>query len=914
MGINGKEKSKLILQLIFKHIVEEGKWSEFTTYLISEVKREMRVELGDDFYTIGVEKASDRLVEKLGEHSSVLLAYRAEEVILEMDEPSNNATVSDTESDKESGTEEFYDTPDTLKEDESEYNGPHNTVESVKDDNAEKEIDKKYATSDKNEEEEVNPTIQEVEHEEERDVPVHTCERDLESDQSDSNDIDDKENRYEIPSGAEIKSHLKRMAAMLSNALKDSTMSSEIITIEEISRQLEHFIFNPPISTPTEFKDVRHNFYPPFAIPKAICNYHIFTMTAPIPRSCKANRYGTDIHEKARTSNYFRRLPKWRVGVTIEDGLGNDVTPIGELKDEVKLVPLKEDIARLQWVKSKCDHVTYFGYPSLHLPPKISCMLMETLLHPFSQDGQNMEKSMPAISDDELAAIVDPEGKMSTKELYGAIDKKRAMMLMAVRIGCQLNLMERVFRDPSMIKKCHECLHHTFHHGYVSVVRDVAKVNLSNFITFHGVTHNNPLNNCIVTKLCEGIDREDLILDSIYLFLVLTWQTGMGMWNQAIDDNTVQIYREVFTKFKRQIYALPSVSAMSNIIVDLIMDGNRLVDELRKSLPNFISMTQISNFRNFIMERSNMPSIIVPMYPSDFIPLLFKQSTMALWDQVYLLQIAFFFMNHGGYLWEPTDETPNQKSYCPCNLCSPHRMPLDNHALHNEMLAIGTFEFQNEEGKSFKLTPELWTNAYLDKFIASDYNPFHVMWYRDHKDTFKSQLSACVTSSPEIFALVRQIHESREEFIRTKGRGVYKDPSTGEELTCSRPGSVEGPTISTPIAHKLGRIKEKNSTFKPIRDLSDRHDSEAPRYDERNDDCTEGGRRMGIHRKHGHVFRNRGYCRGRGSVYRVLRRPDRIPTPGPSDSTEIESEEKNSTADTSELTEEIKKDECRNEY
>lgn len=589
-------------------------------------------------------------------------------------------------------------------------------------------------------------------------------------------------------SGPHLLKCVERQAMILTSALKEAFLGPDNgmpLTVEAIQRQLERFIFNPDPKVPREHQEPRYNFYPPFQIPKAIANYHIFAVTAPIPQSCKANRSGTELLQSLRTLSTLKRLPRWKYGTAINDSLGEEVAPITELQD-VKLVPLRDDLSRLQWAKMRGDHIRYFCYPSLHMPPKITRMLMETLMQPFADESVRDDYPAPSISDEEIMCIVDPDSALSPPARAKAVETRRNMIALAVRYTTQLELMERVFREPSSIKKMQEVLHHTFHHGYVSLIRETAKVNLSNYSTFHGCTYNDPLNNCMIAKLMEGADKHDFLVDSIYLFLVITWQTAMGMWQQAIDDNTVKMYAEVFEKQRRALYALDTVTAISKAIVDILMDGDRLCHEMRKALPNFTTMSQINCFRQFVMERSNIPSVAAPFMPSDFVPLTYRQAQPLLWDQVYLLQLAFFLNNHGGYLWEPQDpehSTARDKAYCPCNLCSPHRMPQHNVALHNEILAINTFEIRSAEGKTFKLTPELWTNAYLDKFVPEDYHPFEVRHFADNEAGFTKEMTACVTKSPEILSLIRQIQASREEFLLTRGKGVYKDPQTGEQLT-----------------------------------------------------------------------------------------------------------------------------------
>nr|WGL40810.1 100K [Tawny frogmouth aviadenovirus A] len=584
---------------------------------------------------------------------------------------------------------------------------------------------------------------------------------------------------------------VERQAAIVAGALRqallqqppDTHPAAMPLSVEEVQRHIEHHIFNPDRSTPSGVAEVRCNFYPPFMTPKAICCYHIFATTAPIPRSCKANRSGTALLEQLRQSQSFDRLPRWNVRQAFDDGLGTQVTPVAELQEDTKLVPLRDDCSRLQWAKMRGEHLLFFSYPALHIPPKLSRMLMEVLLQPFADPEQERaDVPAPSLSDQELACIVDPQERMPPAQRQRAMDERRDMVAMAVRYCAELELMQRLFREPSSVKKIQECLHHTFHQGYVQVVREVAKVNLSNYATFHGATYNSPLNNCITSKLLEGLDRADYVLDTVYLFLIMTWQTAMGMWQQAVQDTTIQAYQEAFARHRRQIYALTSVSEIASAIVDLLMNGDLLTNELRKALPDFITQSQLSHFRHFITERSNVPLLAAPFLPSDFVPLAYRESPPLLWAHVYALRLAFFLTNHGGYLHEPLSESPRDKTYCPCNLCSPHRMPQHNMALHNEMLAIDTFEIRGEDNKTFRLTPEIWSNAYIDRFVAEDYHPFTVFHFDQHESSFTKDRLACVTKTPEILDLIRRIQQHREEFLLEKGKGTYKDPVTGANL------------------------------------------------------------------------------------------------------------------------------------
>lgn len=817
-----KEKTLTILNLMLKKVIEDGEWKRFVRKMRRHCAENLDIDVPETIEFKGLDHACRLLYDLLG-HPIAMQAVTAIQGSL--------AYCSDTEDGDEPGRSYF-----TSSSDEQD-SSPFMSAEEEEEEESDRDDNDGASTEPVNGPDEVaaGEAQKPLQMEELVDVtPIDSPTGDEPPADSDEEESVADSPRSVVPAGCgaaetenqllkhfdkgpNMKRHTERMAMMLQGALKDMLefKDDQRLTVENVQFQLERFIFNPPRGIPPEIAEVRYNFYPPFVLPKAICNYHIFSMTAPIPRSCKANRYGTELLQQLRSEDHFKHLPKWRLGVEIDDGLGDEVTPVGELQEDTKLVPLEEDISRLQWAKQRGEHILFFSYPSLHMPPKISRMLLETLVQPFADEHQKDESPM-AVSDEELAAILDPHERMSRAELNAQIHKRRSIVAMALRYCVELELMQRIFREPSSVKKAQEVLHHTFHHGFVRLVRDVSRVNLSNFVTFHGVTYNNPLNNSITANLLEGIDKEDFVVDSIYLFLVLTWQTAMGMWQQAIDDTTVNIYRQAFENQRRYIYSLGSVNEVTNAIVSLLMDGDRLTAEMRKALPNFTSLSQIGAFRHFMLERSNIPSFAATFLPSDFVPLAFKQSQPILWGQVYLLRLAYYLTNHGGYLWEPEEDSPTQTSYCPCNLCSPHRMPQDNVALHNEILAIDTFEIQNPEGKTFKLTPEIWVNAYLDVFVPEEYHPFGVTHFRQHRSSFKKAPNACVTSSPEIFSLIRQIKENREEFLLNKGKGTYKDPKTGEVISDEvRPARHQAGLASSQALPALGAHQRRGALPPP---------------------------------------------------------------------------------------------------
>lgn len=880
-----KDKTLTILNLLLKSVLEDGEWLRFMRKLRAYCKSSLNKQLTDGIENKGLEKACHLLYDALGHPFCLQAVYATQEALSEdSEEEKDCATIFSRES---TDTEDEYYEAEPIPISEEKSKETDTDTESDTTPPAPEPIGSNIESS--------NSTVEKIEREL---VQKRQRNEKTEEEETTVNDT--------VP---HIRKHFERQAMMLMGALKDKleSVQDEPISVEAIQFQLERFIFNPPKSIPPDHVEVRYNFYPPFSLPKSICNYHIFSMTAPIPKSCKANRYGTQLFEKVRHTDYFKTLPKWRTGVEIDDGLGSEAVPVGELDENIKMIPLENDISRMQWAKGRASHILFFSYPSLHMPPKLSKMLMEQLIQPIVEENNKMEEAEMSVSDEEIAYILDSDGKMPPSELANAIKKRRNIVAMGVRYCVELELMQRIFRDPSMVKKCQEALHHTFHHGYVRLVRDVAKVNLSNFITFHGCTYNNPLNNAIMAHLLEGTDKEDYIVDSIYLFLVIAWQTAMGMWQQAIDDETVKVYTEAFRLQRRIIYSLTNPNEVANYIVNLLMDGDRLAEEMRKALPNFTSLSQISSFRQFMLERSNIPSFAAPFLPSDFVPLTFKQAQPILWSQVYLMHIAYYLMNHGGYLWESESESQLQRAYCPCNLCSPHRMPQDNVALHNEILAINTFEIKSAEGKSFTLTPELWTNAYLDVFVPAEFHPFSVIHYTDHQSSFKTSPKGCVTSSPEIFSLIRQIQENREEFLLQKGKGVYKDPKTGDVISHDpqssnvQAGSSASQGLPASGTHSTRRAIPPSAAAKPVRIQNGSNGTKDVGKSKSAEGCAirwipdtrRGGHRWRNHRKPGHRNGGRG---GQGGINRITEGNRRRIEPSRSGRTTTEEENEEITS------------------
>ncbi|AAA73916.1 100K [Ovine adenovirus 7] len=538
-----------------------------------------------------------------------------------------------------------------------------------------------------------------------------------------------------------------------------------------IGTLLENLLFCPDERQSSGDPDPKLNFYPPFLIPECLALHYPFFLTTPIPLSCKANKIGTNTYRKWMNNQVLDlQIPslencKW------DDSLGN-VDLIEELKENQKLVLVKQDHERNIWFKSKCKQLQSFSYPSLSLPPVLQQVLIESLIG-ISQDPNNFDKNYePAITLEKLQHVnCDQDLKQVQQKVSSA-----------ATYGILLKCIQTLFSDKLFIQNCQESLHYTFNHGYVKLLQFLTNVSLSEFVTFHGLTHRNRLNNPQQHTQLATEDKIDYIIDTVYLFLVFTWQTAMDIWNQTLDDKTINIIKEELNQNFEKIVKAESVDEVSEILKSIIFP-ELMLRAFCSNLPDFINQSQISNFRNFICIKSGIPQSICPLLPSDLIPLTFLESHPILWSHVMLLNLASFLVNQGNYLHEPEKPLNISSVYCNCNLCSPQRMPCYNSSLMQEILTIDKFEFTNsDKTKQLKLTLQTFANAYLNKFNSAEFYHDQVLFYKNCKSKFSNQLTACVIKDEKLLAKIAEIQITREKELLKRGKGIYLDPETGEIL------------------------------------------------------------------------------------------------------------------------------------
>ncbi|QXX30961.1 100K [Psittacine adenovirus 2] len=599
-------------------------------------------------------------------------------------------------------------------------------------------------------------------------------------------------------------------------------------SVSEIGFAFEEFLFNPPSREERDQQEARLNFYPPFLIPERTACYNSFFMILPIPLSCLANRSGTSKLDRLKRKEKFDTLPLFNEGMfIITDGLGAEVSPTDSLPRNNRLVSLERDSERLRVVKEKLNYVNHFAFPALNFPPKIHKQLVSLLYKPVQTGKENIEDLEYSISDAQIQKLVrEKYGENSETEAHKIIVGFRENILKAIQYVAPLKFLQFLLRHPNFVKKAQEILHYTFHHGFIRLVGEVTSKNLSNYVTFHGMTFENHNNNACLHTTLDLNDGEDYMVDTIYLFLVLTVQTVMGIWQQNLNDKNMDLLRSLLEEKSKELIFCENSDQMGEKLAVWITDDKELVKVFHEAIPDFISQTQIQNFRSFILARSNIAGCLIPALPKDFVPMDFNESPPRLWSHVYLLRLSYFLYNHGDYYQtfffnDSESKTPENEIYCHCNLCAPHRIPTYNTALHNEILAIGTFDFyvpdEKLEGQRLTLSAGMWANKYLDHFVAEEFFPFEVKKYIDYPELFKKEMTACVITKPKVLSSIRQIQKQKEKFLLEKGSGNYLDPQTGELINDTKLLSQTNIT-SRSIKNTLGRPcsekdkKEKENT------------------------------------------------------------------------------------------------------
>ncbi|SMG83452.1 p100K [Bottlenose dolphin adenovirus 1] len=581
--------------------------------------------------------------------------------------------------------------------------------------------------------------------------------------------------------------HLMRQSLIVRQAIESD---HDVTNVNMLSRKFEELLFSPAIppkkmANGTCEPNPKLNFYPTFMLPETLATYHIFFNNTRIPFSCRANRTRTDKELMLSNGHLLPGIPTTASVCKIFDCLG-DEEPVSvkalEENDNSVLVEMKNDNPRIAVVKRSIS-VSHFAYPAINLPPKVMSAVMEQLIITKvkeKSEGDNEDGGKPVVSDEEICKWLklkpgDPE-----------IEERRKIMTAVTLVTAQLQCLKRFFTTTQMIKKIDETLHYMFHHGYVKLASKISNIDLTNLVSYMGILHENRLGQSVLHNSLQGEARRDYIRDTVFLFLIYTWQTAMGVWQQCLEPTNVKELEKLLKQKKKNFWCGFDEKTIAEELSILIFP-EKLVSTLREGLPDFTSQSMMQNFRSFILERSGILPATCNAFPSDFVPINYTECPPPLWPYCYLLQLANFFMFHSDVAFDYTGEGILD-CYCRCNLCNPHRCLVTNTALLNEIQAINTFELQGPPDKdgnfppSFKLTPGLWTSAFLRKFVKEDFHENEISFYEDQSKPPNCEPTACVITQAAILAQLQDIKKSREEFLLKKGHGIYLDPTTGEEL------------------------------------------------------------------------------------------------------------------------------------
>lgn len=585
--------------------------------------------------------------------------------------------------------------------------------------------------------------------------------------------LDDERQEATCYESSLLSKHLDRQSYVMSKIVGEGACQAAD-DVADLGARLERSLFTPDERPKNQEPDPRLNFFPPFLTPECLALHYPFFMNLPIPRSCKANRTHTKVLEELlRLQTPVTYLPD-PTKLHWNDAIGN-VPLIFDLKDSQKFALVKDDNVRLHWFKTKALNMKAFAYPCVALPPSIQRALVEVFIGK-GQTANSDEEYVMAVDDAKLSSIW---GKNKLKEAREAISITVTQFVL-------LRCMQRFFTDRQAVRNIQESLHYTFGHGFVRMIKLLTDSDLSEFVTYHGLTHRNRLNNSRLQEQLEDTDKRDYILDTVYLFLVFTWQTAMDIWQQTLDEATIRRMTELLVRQRDSILKSKTVFKMSSGICDIIYP-DIVHKTFTSNLPDFVNQAQLNNFRLFVLSKSGVPQCVVPMLPSDAVPCAFEEAHPVLWSHVYLLRTAAFLKNHGCYERPYKEESDGLSDVlCECNLCSPHRMPAYNTALLQEITSIGKINIQQASqegaGRQFSLTPQTFANKYLKKSPKEDFFHDRVCLYKDEPERFTEPMEACVIKSAKLLALFKEAEVRRDHELLKRGRGVYLDPQTGEEL------------------------------------------------------------------------------------------------------------------------------------
>uniref|UniRef100_A0AAU6S553 Shutoff protein n=1 Tax=Rhinolophus ferrumequinum adenovirus TaxID=3140013 RepID=A0AAU6S553_9ADEN len=620
--------------------------------------------------------------------------------------------------------------------------------------------------------------------------------------------------------------HLRRQSRIVALALE--ARASCPLSASDLTLAYEKRLFSPP--TPplrqengTCAPDPHINFYPAFMLPEVLATYHLFFMNQKIPISCRANRTRAD---KVLFLTEGARLPVFPALAEVSkifEGLGEEeVASEAEVnslqENHSALVELCGDNPRLAVVKRTVS-LTHFAYPAITLPPKIMSCVMEQLVmkkqtpeYPENPTPPEEEEDLAVVSNEQLAGWLKlPPGPQQLVEL----EARRKTMMAVTLVSIHLECMRRFFTEPHVIRKLGESIHYLFRHGYIKQASKISNVELTNLVSYLGILHENRLGQNVLHSTLEGEARRDYVRDTIFLFLIYTWQSAMGVWQQCLEDANLKELEKLLQRARRDLWTSFDEVTMTQELADIIFPP-KLLATLQNGLPDFVSQSMMQNFRSFILERSGVLPAMCNALPSDFIPIAYKECPPPLWGYTYCLQLANFLMFHNDVAEDVSGEGLLE-CYCRCNLCTPHRSLAVNTALLNETQSIGTFELQGPPaadgtpGRSLKLSPGLWTSAYLRKFVPEDYHAHKIRFFENQSDNSRAELTACVITQASIIAQLQDIKKAREEFLLKKGHGVYLDPQTGEQLN-TVDVSADASSVNLAARKNLPRLQHGGQT------------------------------------------------------------------------------------------------------
>lgn len=568
--------------------------------------------------------------------------------------------------------------------------------------------------------------------------------------------------------------HFERQCKILVSAMKQAGD----LVIEDVAaagRAVEEWVFTPkdrPKNAPGETfveTDPKFNFFPPFLTPECIATHHPFFTTMPIPLSCKANCLGTD------------EFCNWRCRFTLpeecpsdfdawDDGIGSAET-ISDLKENQKFALLRDDNGRARWFKAKAEGMRFWCYPILSIPPSIGKLILETLVD-CAERG----------SEDKVPAA-----------------KKIAVQISSV--GVTNKILKSIFSRKWFIKSCQESLHYCFSHGFVKLVKMLTETDLSNYVTYHGLTYRNRLNNAgLHLAIDDADDKFDYLADTIYLYLILTWQTAMNVWQQAIDENYIEAVRQALIGDAAEPLLRGDYEETCRVVTEIVTGGDALESALKNSLPEFMNQSQITNFRTFVCSKSGVPQSICPILPTDCVPLSYERAPPVLWSHVYVIKLAAYLCNHGNYMKPLPDNPVITTCLCECNLCSPHKMPCYNTHLEDEILALDKMTLSNGN-KTATVGVEEFCNCLIRLNLTDDFNHEAVVFYKDFPDEF-GPTKPNVFKNKKLLSILKELKAKKEAELLKRGQGIYLNPSTGDPLT--RPSVVDDDGRAGKFAGALG--------------------------------------------------------------------------------------------------------------